>query len=135
MPLLPEIAAYLVSQGLGTLGTTLFLSRMADAQVPAFITALFEMPGTLGERVMESSGMLLERPGLEVIVRGGPGEYAAAAAHAHAVWVALTAVANMTLSGTHYVAIDSTASPQDIGPDDHNRPMISLTFIVTKEPS
>lgn len=135
MPLLDEVAAYLQAQGLGTVGTDLFKSRLMDINTPAFCTALFETAGIGGQRVHDVAGINLARPGLDVLVRAATDGYAVAEARAVAIHAALAAVANQDLSGTRYLALDPLSPPQNVGMDAHNRVLIEIRFLVTKEPS
>jgi hypothetical protein len=133
MGVLEEISAYLVSQGLGTLGTDLFLSTMGDT--PDVVTVLVARPGMTGYRTHDIAGEALERPAVDVLVRGSSAGFAAAMTKAHVLWAALAQVTNMTLSGVRYQSIEPLTPPVDHGRDPHDRPVIGFRMLITKTPS
>lgn len=133
MPVLSELATYLGTQSLGTLGTDLFLSTLRDS--PPACTVLIVRPGMQGLRVQDIAGEAIERPAVDVLVRGTSAGFEAAMTRAHAIWAALAQVTNMTLTGTRYQCIEPLSPPADQGRDAHDRPLLGFRCLVTKAPS
>src|SRR5262245_3512936 len=115
MPILEDIAELLESEGLGTLGTELFLSSMDDPGMPSQCTALYQYAGGPPLQVLEAAGVRYARPGLHVRCRAA--DYPTAEAQADAIWLLLSTVANQEINGTRYLSILPQQSPFPLGPD------------------
>jgi hypothetical protein len=134
---LAELGAFLVTQGLGVLDSTLFLGTLPPDQTEGtVIVALREYPGLEGVMGFGSAGIKEETPGIQVIVRGDPNSYAPVRAKAELVYRALATVEAQSLSGTFYHSIHPRQPPSDIlGKDENQRVRISFNVLAEKEPS
>lgn len=122
--MLNEIGTYLQSQGIGTLGTDLFLSLMPDQ--PDNCTALFEYAGSPPD--LHWPG---EYPGLQVRVRNA--SYAAGRAKIGEVFKKLHGLHEQNLSGTRYLLIKARGSPEVLKRDESNRTEWFVNFEIIKE--
>lgn len=126
--LLDEIADYLQSQGIGTVGTNLFKGLMPES--PDAAVAVFEYSGLEVQRVQEVAGVAYEQPRIQVMSRAAT--YAAARQKAEAVYAALATVKNQELSGIRYLRIQPLQPPFLIGRDANSRPLIVFNCQILK---
>lgn len=127
--LLADLGAYLVTNGLGTLGTDIHLGILRDS--PDVATGLFELPGGLSLDTMESTGRpSIITPRLQVLTRAASEDYEASKARADAVWDLLTRVVNQTINGTYYVRIEATDTPAPLDRDDDKRVLFVANYRV-----
>lgn len=135
MPFLDEIAARLVAQGVGTLGTTIFGS--SKAIIPAGngpFLVLVETGGSGPDRTQNDTAT--QRPTAQISTRGLT--YAAARTMLYNAYVALggaNGLWNISLSGTMYLSITARQEPTDIGLDGAGRPMVAFNIATEKQPS
>lgn len=134
---LDDIAAKLVSAGVGVVGTTLFKS--SAAKLPAgngpYIT-LTETGGVaIGERnrVQNEAGLHTQTPGAQVAVRAM--SYAEARLKAKAAHAALDGTWNATINGVFYQQITARQEPTDIGLDEAGRVVVVFNVDAIKQPS
>jgi hypothetical protein len=134
--LLEELGTYLQAEGLGTLGTNLFLGGLpVDAPNLASqdaITALVETPGFPAEYVHDVLTPSREAPVIQILTRGAPHDYATARTWAQDIWMALGSIRNQTLSGTFYLGVQPIQSPFKLRDDDYARPIMTCQFRVDK---
>ncbi len=122
--MLSDIGNYLQAQGIGTLGTNIFLGLMPDE--PANCIALFEYAGSPPD--LHWNG---EYPGLQVRVRNK--SYAAARTKIGEVMEKLHGLHEQTLSGTRYLLIKARGSPEVLKRDNNNRVELFVNFEIIKE--
>ena len=122
--MLKGIGTYLQSQGIGTLGTDLFLGLMPDQ--PDNCIALFEYAGSPPD--LHWNG---EYPGLQVRVRNK--SYAAARTKIGEVAKKLHGLHEQTLFGTRYLLIKARGSPEVLKRDNNNRVELFVNFEIIKE--
>jgi Bacteriophage minor capsid protein len=126
---LDEVGAYLQAQGLGVLGTDLFLGKMPqdapNVVTQDAITALIEIPGFPMMFVHSTLGADWEQPVLQIITRGAPDDYAATRLWAEQITLALSQIRNQTLSGTFYLWCQPVQSVFALDPDDFGRPRMT----------
>jgi len=131
---LDEIAARLVSQGVGVLGSNIILG--SKGVIPAgdgpFIS-LTETGGSAPTRVHNQSVPNTQRPTAQITVRAT--SYFVARTKAKAAYLALDGVFNTTLSGVVYYSITARQEPTDIGLDVLGRPMIVFNIDAEKAAS
>lgn len=130
MALLDEIGALLVANGLGTLGTDLFLSLL-PANVASASVVITETGGSAPEYVHESLEASVERPSFQVVVRDTG--YANARSKANDIWKLLSKQRNTLLSGVKYLSIRPVQSPFPLGPDENERIQIITNYAVVRE--
>lgn len=134
MPFLDELAARLVAQGVGALGSNIMLGSRAvipPGEGP-FLT-IIETGGSAPTRVHNKSGANTQRPTAQITVRAM--KYPVALTMARAAYNALDGVFNTVLSGTFYQSITARQEPTDIGLDDPGRVMLVFNIEVEKQPS
>ena len=134
MSLLDDLAAKLVADGVGVLGTSLFLSSAAI--IPAgngpFIS-LNETGGMAPIRTQNTVRVTL-RPTVQVLVRAT--SYTVARAKAWAAYQSLDGIFNTTLSGTAYRRIGARQEPTDMGLDaTGKRVQVVFNIEIEKGPS
>ena len=130
--LLDDLGLYLQTEGLGTLGITLFLGGLPvdapNATTPDAITALVETPGFATQYVHTPTGVSWEQPVLQTLTRGAPYDYAGARAWAQDIFLALGRIGNQTLSGTYYFWVVPLQSIFKLRDDDFSRPIMTGQF-------
>lgn len=136
MAVLDDLGTYLQTQGLGTLGTTLFRGGI-PLDVPEVVmqdalVALVETPGLPPNYVHSTLGPDWEQPVVQTLVRGGPYGYAAARTVAQNVFLALGRIANQSLSGTWYLWVLPLQSPFLLRTDESARPILACQFRCAK---
>lgn len=134
--LLDDLGAYLVSQSLGVLGQTLFLGAM-PLEHPTLaaideVLALLETPGAPALHVHSKAAPDVERPTVQVVVRGAPHGYVAARTRAQDAFVALASVHNQTLGGNFYLEVVALQSPWWLYTDEQQRPHIVFNVACMK---
>lgn len=136
MALLDDLGLYLQTEGLGTLGTNLFLGGLpVDApnvtQVDE-VAALVETPGFPAQYVHTPAGVSWEQPVVQPLVRGAPYDYATARDWAQDIFLALGRISNQTLSGTYYFWVVPLQSVWKLRDDDFHRPIMSCQVRIGK---
>jgi hypothetical protein len=122
-----DVAAYLATQGFGTVGTTIFPGFLPDEHVSCI--ALFQKGGYAPIQPQD-----IERPALHVMIRGT--DHTAAENLANDVYTTLHKAWELTLSGRRYLYFRALTSPTFLYADWSNDPpnfVFSIDFIVTKE--
>lgn len=131
--ILSEIGAYLAANGIGTVGTDIFLGILPD--VPDSCCGLFEAGGMAPYRAFRSAPgqPVAERPRLQVICRDNEFDYSDARTKAGSINALLEGLGDVTLSGCRYLWIGAVAPPSLMGRDDSGRVQIVQNFDVVKE--
>lgn len=136
MALLQEIADRLVSQGVGVLGTSIFLSSSAVIPVLPNPTAFLVLTATGGTGSNGThNNTATETPTVSLVVRAEG--YLAAYAILKAAYDALggaNGLHNLTLLGTSYLSIKARQTPTDLGRVD-GYATLSFTIDTEKQPS
>ena len=99
MTILDEVAAYLATAGVGTVGTDIFKSRMPDT--PDKALAIIEYEGLPGSYIQEQQFAAWEKPRLQVRARAT--DYVTAEAFILLAYRAIDTIRNVTLSGVKYL--------------------------------
>jgi hypothetical protein len=131
---LDEIAARLVAQGVGVIGSSIFLG--SKAVIPTGdgpYLSLTETGGSGPTRVHNVPGAKTQRPTAQIAVRAR--SYLVARTKAKEAYLALDGVWNTTIGGVFYQKITARQEPTDIGLDDEKRPMIVFNIDAEKAPS
>lgn len=127
--LLDDIGNYLQSEGIGTIGTDIFLGLLPDT--PDNCVALLEVEG---KPPYLAYGVDEERPVLQVKVRNT--QYAAGRSKIEDVVTLLHVLHNTTLGGKRYLSIVAAQSPYSMGYDTSDlivRHLLVVNFNITKE--
>jgi hypothetical protein len=127
MALLDALGAFLVTEGVGTLGTNIFLGLMPDT--PDECVVLYEYGGGAPGQVFGSDNATpWESSSVQVMARSAT--YAAARTKARAAYAALQKVANETLSGISFLRVDPVQSPFFVQRDENRRVYFSANYRV-----
>lgn len=128
MVFLDDVAAYLATSGIGTVGATIFTVKMPDA--PDVCISLVERAGMAPDPITT-----IERPGFRVLCRNVDTDAGALAAYnkAYAIKKLLHRAVGVTMGTTLYHRIDATGNPTFNGQDQKGRPIYEVSFIATKE--
>lgn len=125
--LLDDVGTYLQTNGVGTIGTTLFLSYMPEA--PDLCVAVYEFVGLQPMQTMSGAADVKnERPRLQIAARGAPQDYVAARAKVQTCYGLLCNLVDSVLGTTRYISFVPIDSPAPIGRDDSQRPTIVCNF-------
>ncbi len=130
MTFVQDIAAYLVAQGVGTLGANIFYSSASIVPVNGvgpYLT-ITETGGMAPTRVQNKSSALTRRPTAQILVRATT--YVAALTMVQAAFTALDGVFNTIINGTSYKSITARQEPTDMGLDPSR---IELVFNINAE--
>lgn len=134
--LLDDVADYLSTQGIGTVGSTgdwgIFKSLMPPE--PNRCVALFETGGTAPYRAMSASAgsVPAERPRVQVVVRGNAFDYEQARSKANDIFKKLDQLGDVTINSVRYLWVAGAQSPFGIGVDENNRPEVVCNYDVVK---
>ena len=129
---LDEIGAYLAANGIGTVGTDLFLGFLPDT--PDAAVAIYETGGMEPYRAMRSSAgqPVAERPSIQVVCRNVAYEYQTARTTADSAWKLLEGLGDTTLAGVRYLWAAAVQSPFLMGRDDSGRVLIAFNVDLVK---
>lgn len=122
--LLDDVAAYLQTQGIGTIGTDIFKGAMPDQ--PDNCICLYEYAGSPPD--LHWNG---EYPGLQVMARNT--SYAAGRTKIETIRTKLHGLTEQTLGTTRYLLIKANQSPESLGRDENNRQEFVINFTIIKE--
>ena len=124
-----ELASVIVTNGLGTLGTDLFLHVAPNE--PDDLVVLVEYAGDDPEYIQETVDVHLEAPRIQVGVRNTSANLARA--KAEDIYRALMRIRNESIQGTRYMWCRPVDTPSLVGRDDSNRFLVTVNFRVKKE--
>ncbi len=126
--ILDVVGSVLQTAGVGTLGTTLFLSR-SPASPDACVTVL-ETGSGAPTYTFRSSGAALTTTNVQVVARAALEDYPAARTKIESAVAAMEAVNDISVSGTRLLRAELVGQPTPLGPDGNERPRIAATFAV-----
>lgn len=130
--LLDDVADYLSSGGIGTVGTDIFKGYMPDT--PDGAVAVYETGGLGTVHAMNPSAgqAVLEQPRVQVVCRAAAGDYETARAKAHDVFLLMDGLPAREINATQYHWGQAVQSPFPMGRDESNRVLIACNFDVKK---
>lgn len=134
-----EIAAKLAALGVGVVGTSIFIGALPAT--PDVACAVIETGGVAPTMGFGTAGIKFERPALQLLFRGAPGDYATPRATAGTAYAGLAAVEATTLSagvgGTSafYHWVHPVQAPFLLRRDESQRVVIAFNVRCEKEPS
>jgi len=130
-----DLAYYLSSGGLGTVGTSVFWDELPDNAATGVVVA--DTGGIFPVHTMSSgpSGIgtaaaRLERPRVQVMSRAPT--YASARALIQDAFNLLDGLQDRTLNGVRYAWVSAVQSPFSMGRDKNNRSRFACNFDVVK---
>lgn len=128
--MLAEVAAFLQTSAVGTLGTDIFIGEIPKGD--DLIIVLFETGGMASDHTHDGARDV--NPGLQVRIRGKRNGYKAGREKATEVDNLLDGLTNTTL-GTHmYKFIFATQQPMFTGYDSTDRPNWTQNFRICRDP-
>lgn len=125
---LEAIGNYLQAQGHGTQGVDIFLGRMPTS--PDTCVTVYEYGGASPLFTMGAAATAVDRPSIQVMCRAGRDDYPAARNKAAAIRALLGAITNTTLSQVAILRVEPVGSVNPIGPDENDRPLVTVNFQV-----
>ena len=133
MPLLQEIGDYLTSQGVGTLGTNMFLGYLPDA--PNTAGAIYPTGGiTAVHAFAPGPGQAkAQRPSVQIVWRST--SFQTADTKIRQIWALLDGLPERTLGGTRYQSIEAVADPALMNRDEQGRTIMVANFYIAKDVS
>lgn len=134
MAFLDEIAARLVAQGVGVLGTNIFgTSRSVVPPGDGPFLSLTETGGTGSAKTQNDTAT--ERPTAQILARAkNASDARAMLINAYVALGGANGLYNVSLSGRSYLSIIARQTPTDVGLDDAGRIMYSFNVDVEKAP-
>lgn len=124
--MLEALADRLNSASVAVTASNLYIGLMPSS--PDLCVAIYEYSGAAPLEVMNNDAATLERPSVQVIVRGGRNDYPTARALIENVRDTLTAISNETISGVRFLRVMGLSSINALGVDDNDRPRFSLAL-------
>lgn len=126
--LLPELGAFLSTQGIGTLGTDIFLGTLPAE--PDNCVALRDYGGLAPEHDLGTDHLRYEFPRVQVLVRNT--DYVTGHMKAFDIVGDFEAIQDSTLSGVRYRCVDSLQSPFCLKQDENRRWVFACNYQVAK---
>lgn len=127
-----DIKDILVTAGIATFasltGWALAVSKEPD--IPNQVVTVYDVGG-----IDPDPKFLLDRPSVQVRIRGNPNDYVATYAKAQQVKDALLGLQRQTVNTTVYIGIWQTGDIQNLGFDDSNRPILVTNWRIVREPA
>lgn len=121
-PLIEELCDYLVTRGLGTLRTTLFISHLPENSF-APVAALRNVGGPAPTGFNPISDTLVQ-----VMVRGAPNDFEGANQHAAKIYNVFHRMVGVDLTNNRVRSCVAQQEPADLGPDKEKRSYISCNY-------
>lgn len=132
MALLDALGARLQTDGVGTLGTTIFLGYMPPT--PDALVVIYEGRGNGPEHTFGNSVLAVERPLIRIIARGARNDYPAARTLMESARNSLGDIRNETVSGVNFMCVTPTSDPYPLRLDDKERALMALDFVAWLRP-
>ena len=130
--ILDAVGTVLQTAGVGTLGSTIFLSR--SPSTPDACVTIYETGAGFPVYTQGSSGSArLVVSNIQVVARGVREDYQGARSKISAVITAMEAINETTASGIRLLRAERLGSIAPLGFDDNDRPRVAMTFTVTHE--
>lgn len=102
-------------------GTDLFIGKLPSA--PNECVVIYDSPG-----LMSNTWYLDEFPGIQILVRGNPGEYFNAYSNLLDIQQYLNGITNKTVNGSRYILMRHLSGPLFLEWDPSNRPVFTANF-------
>lgn len=129
--MLEALADRLQAASVAFSASNMFIGLMPDK--PDACLALYEYSGQQPLEVLRDEDATLERPGVQVLVRGVRNDYPGAREFIVAARDVLTRIADETISGVRFLRVSSASGPFATGTDPNDRPLFSLNLAVVVE--
>jgi hypothetical protein len=119
-----SIASILESEGVGTLGTDIFVGTMPES--PDKCLATYDSGGSPPEP------NLIHRPNVMIHVRGNKQGYESASDLVFTTYTTLHNLGNFRYNDWWYLLVWAASDPIWLGMDENNRPVFSINFNVKR---
>ena len=129
MTVLESLGDYIDAQTSLTLGTDLFLARLPSS--PDACVAVYEYAGNPPSEMLGTGAYAVDRPRIQVLVRGSRDDYPGARDRAQTIRGILAALTDTTVSGVRILRVSSVGAVNPLGADENDRPLVSVNFDVT----
>jgi hypothetical protein len=129
MALLDALGSIAESAGIGTLATTIFLSRMPDTP-DACVTIVESGSGNTIYMMKTVSGSLYQT-NVQVMARGVREDYPNTRTKIDDTITAFETVNEQVISGFRVLRIEQIGRPVSVGYDENERPKVAMNFRVT----
>lgn len=123
-----DIAYYLDSEGIGTLGQSIFIGNQPESK--AICIMLYDVQGQ-----EPNPRFRVEYPSIGAIIRSKPNDYQGAYNLAYTAREALIGQGGLEINDMHYSLITVVGDINFLGYDHKNRPEFSMTFRTIREPA
>ena len=128
--ILDAIGSALQSAGVGTLGTSIFLSRMPAS--PDVATTVYETGAGYAMYTQGTTvGPALTVANIQIVTRAAREDYQTARTTISTATTALETIVDSTISTIRVLRVEQVGSPSPLGLDDNDRPRVAMTFTVT----
>ena len=132
MALLDALGDRLVADGVGTLGTTIFLGFMPPT--PDAVVVIYEARGNGPEHTFGAGVLAVERPLIRIIARAARNDYPAARTLMASARSSLGDIRNETISGVKFMCVTPTSDPYPLRLDDKERALMGLDLVAWLNP-
>lgn len=131
--MLPDIAEYLIAQGMESGGFTVKYGYLPET--PDNVVTMYEYLGLPDEPNLGKGTTNLEYPRVNIVVRGTANEYDIPRQKGQAIKTAMARVVNMAIaaSGVQYKAIQHLNGPAFLRRDANFRVLFTSNYQVSKE--
>jgi len=119
--LIEEIADYLVTKGIGTKGTDIFLATQPTT--PDACVTILDTGGFAPDNELP-----IKEPTIQIITRGSDNDYETAKQKALDIYEELHKLSNVTLTTSYVYLIEALQEPTSIGRDEADRFEISCNY-------
>ncbi len=136
MPISDDIGLFLQNKGLGTLApvgvaaTTEDIFTEQQPDEPDALISVHRGPGLGSDYVMESALAAIQKPGLQVRIRGAPRGHVALEARAEAVRDAMDSLVDFTIGSNRYMRAVRLGDLNQLAEDSKFRRMYTVNFVV-----
>ena len=127
---LGDLSDYLTSGGIASV--TIYQGFLPD--IPDKAMAIYEIPGLPAVHAMNAAAgaALVERPGVQFVVRDVVDEYATARTAIDAVWKLIDGLPSRSINGVAYKWAMARQSPFTMGRDESGRVLLTFSADVWK---
>lgn len=136
--LLDDIADYLSSGGIGTVGTDIFKGYMPGPPAVDAVVAIYETGGTAPIRAMSpgpGTTVVVQRPRIQVVCRAATDAYLTARTKAKSVYDLIEGLPTREINGVAYKWGAAVQEPFVMGRDESGRVLVACNYDIVKERS
>lgn len=124
--MLEQLADNMATDGVGTVGTNIFIGIMPNS--PDACLAIYEFAGEGPMEAFSDGGVSLDLPSIQVMSRGVRMDYPAARTLIVNARNSLTSVANETIGGVRFLRVREMSAINSLGPDVNDRPIFTVSL-------